>query len=822
MHKDFSIPQQYRRNIGNHTNWQDDKQKDQVFQNRRVDNLSRCAGDVDKRNHAQTLLQLFILFSFIQNTNTNMAIHQINGRATEKSLSYNYSPDLNYQKNIYPLLPLAHEISVKPDNHRLAKRYAERNDARAYAAGSQIIDKPKLFILVKNDFRRDIDDDIYKLALMKSVPQEIAAINRAIKQNHLRDHWAFITEETDQLIEIFDKYIIYKKAINSLLHSLTKKKAHSLLFEKASELYGLAGDSEEIENERLALKVQLYHLDKLVQQKYDIDYRSFSLTPNPKNDDFNKYNYVESELAAQLIENVINNHEDIPKDHTITYGPAYQARKSFIAYALHIAGIHSPEALKKSLTNDIAEFYKQSLNSLETWMKDKDPTLIEEIADHFYFSLFNYYMANPGTHLAIDNDKVKRMGDFTREDKIDALIYHFNSDVEVRFTPKKDINEIILNVAQEILFSSSQIKAGLSPRHKIATGKTRRPVKRKPVPERGEPNSFAYQRHLRHKKGLPQRVRKPNRKDFPDEESYLQEKLKYEQYLKDRVALRSNTDRERRKRTAITTFNNLEKTHPQKISQQSSRGFTLTTSPGDRGDIVVLSAHAWSEKFTNLLKIPKGKEIFFLGPDGKVLLEAPENSDLLPTSYLVAGEKHPQIFSIFTEEGGKVLLSEEGPSENYDQAKNYRLKYYESTPDEEIKLAVLQNRIKSDRPKMDFLTVDELAGEKKLSDVMNLMKKGEMLEGYNKLMFYACREIKKPGVMKPEGLKGAYEIIFVDVPLSEQARQKRSIPDDSQLGRIEFDGYYLYERFEVQKDNITSYLEGIIPYRNPRSPNSTH
>lgn len=821
MPKDFSVSQQHRRCIGDHTNWMDNKEGEPLLQNQRVLHLARNAGDIDKKNRAQTFLQLFMLISLIQNTNTLPAPRRENNNADEYSPVDNEQARLDYQKKILPLLQLSQNIPSISPGQRIVKRHTERNDARAYEEPINKGKEQQVLILVKKDFRQEIDDDIYKLALTKGTPQEIASVRRAIKQNHLRDHWAFATEQTNRLIKMFDDYVIYKAALSSLKHSLTKQKLRTLLFEKSSKLYGLAGDSEEVQKQRLVLKVQLYHLDKLAKGKFKLVYQTISLTPNPKNDANNTYESVEAELAAQLIERIIESNGDIPEDHVITYGPAYQARKTFIAYALYAYGIHSQQQLARELSQDPHGLYKQLFDSLEKDMKEKDGTLGDEIANHFYFSLFNTYLANPDVSLAISKDKTKRMGDFSQNDKIDALIYHFNSDIEVRAKVKRNLGELFFMLAQEIILSGRTGKNMLFSKNKFSKGKLRGRSNKPPRVDSNRSNSFAFKKKRRNIKSPSDKVKKPNRKDFSDDAFYLQERQKYEKYLKDQVALSGNTDRERRKKIAIDKMSQLEKVHHQKITQESSTGFTLTTAQGDRGDIVVLSAHAWSDPYTNLLSYARGKKIFFLGPDGKVLLEAPEQQGLLPTSYLVAGKKYPQIFSSFTDKGVKVMVNKEGQPVNVDQVKNYRLKHYEATPDEEVKLAVLENRLKTDNPKMDFLTVDEMAGEKKLSDVLNLMKKNYLLQDYDKVVFYACREIKKPGVMKPKGLTDAYEIVFIDIPLPAQGIQKRSVSDDPVGNRIQFDGYYLYERFEVGKDKVTPYLEGITPYRISNQANLT-
>lgn len=818
MPKDMSVSDQQRKCMGNHTNWLDNREGGQRLQNQRVLNLSRYAGDAVKKNHAQTLLQLFMLISLIQNSNATPVFRRSQQETEEYGLASNEQTALDYQKNFYPEQQLTSPLPVPQVEYATVKRHIERNDNRAFSEPPVTNGKPKLFILVKADFCKDIDDDIYKLALKKTMPEEIAAVRRAIKQNHLKDHWAFATDETDSLVEMFEKYVIYKAALDSLEHSLTKKKVRTLLFDKSSELYGLAGDSKEIEDKRLALKVQLYHLDKLAQDDFDIDYHPFSLTPNPKNDAESHYEDVEAELAGQLIEKAIQSSGEIPERFSITYGPSYQARKSFIAYALHVYGIYSQDQFAKELYKDTHFFYKQLLNTLENYMLNEDEMLLDEIANHFYFSLFNHYMANPDAHLAISRHEDKRMGEFTQKDKVDALIYNFNRDIEVRYRPKKNMKELVLLVAQEFLFSGRLGKIGLPKRSHLSRSK----IKGGGVKSKSShikvplPNSFAHKKTQLNQKALPQKVKKPHRQDYSDEDAYLQARQEYESYLKQRVALRKNPDHDRRRRIAVEKIRQLEKNHQQKISQESASGFTLTSAQGDRAGTVVLSAHAWSDNYTNLLGSTRGKKLFFLGPDGKVLLEAPEKQGLLPTSNLVAGDKHPEIFSTFTNEGVKVLANRGGHSADFEQVKNYRLKHYEATPDEEIKLAVMQNRIKADSTKMDFLTVDEMAGEKKLTDVLNLMKKDKLLQDYDKVIFYACREIKRPGTMKSEtGLRGAYEINFVDDPIPVQVRMKRSLTNnDAAEEPIKFDGYYAYERFEIEGDEVTPYLEGIVPYLN--------
>jgi len=815
MHKIFSLAEQHRRDTGNHINWLDNRQGNQLYQNEQIVGLSRNAGDAGKRNQAQTLLQLLTLLTLIQNTNMSPAPR---GFVTKKTDEYSLATDQplaqGYRKKALPVPYVMEDTQIKPQDKRRAKRHIEMPVAQRYINSQRETGKPKLFVLVKKDFHQDVDENIYKLAMLKSTPGEIASIRRLIKQNRLRENGALATEETTQLVKMFDDYVIYKAALNNLQYSLTRKAPKSLLLEKATELYGVTGDSKEVEQRRLALKVQLYHLEKLAKNKFDIVFRPFLLTSNPKNSDEVTYEAIESELAGQLIEEVVVSSHGVPENHTITYGPAYQARKSFIAYALYVYGIHSAEQLAiKNISNKLL-FYKELLSSLEIYMKENDDLLLDEIGNHFYFSLYNYYLANPDVSLDISNDKHKKLSKFNNYDKIDALIYHFNSDIEVKYKPQKRLGELFLFVAQEFLFSSSVGKNKIFSKPVFLKNKLAGNAFKQTTRDKNIPNAFGFIKSQQKGKGSQKRIKKPRRNEFPDDATYQQEKIKYDQYIKERVALRSNYDRERRRKIAADKLKKLEKTHAHKVIQESSGGFTLTTAQNNRGKIVVLSAHAWSERYTNPLRLPQNKKLYFLGPDGKVLLEAPEKDGLLPTSYLVASKKYPAIFSTFTEEGMKLLANKGPQARNIEQAKNYRLKHYDTTPDEEVKLAVIENRLKVGAPKMDFLTVDELAGEKKLSDVMNLMKKNKLLQDYDKVIFYACREVKKGGVMKLNGLKDAYEINFVDIPLSVQVAVKRSLSGNIADNRIYFDGYYIYERFEVEKDRVTPYVEGITPYRN--------
>lgn len=804
----LSLSEQHRRNTGNHTNWLDNRQERQALQDEHVIDLSRHAGDLRQRGRAQALLQLLSFLSLIQNTNTTPALRSVTKKPGEYDLLNDRQLTKDYQKTIYPALHVLQDAPVTPLAKRVAKRHIEGINAQTAVFKTS---KPELFVLVKEDFHPDVDDDIYKFSLRRHIPGEIASIQRLIKQNRLRENGVLATEETTRLIKLFDDYIIYSSALDKIKHCLTKKAPKSLLLEKATALFGLTGDGPEIDNQRLALKVQLYHLEKLVKEKFDIVFRPFLLTPNPKNHYDSTYESIEQELAGELIEDVIVNNHGVPEGHTIIYGPAYQARKSLVAYALYISGIHSAEQLTTYSAVDKLSFYKWLLVGLEEYITENDDDLVGEIANHFYFSLYHHYLANPDVNLAINDSKVKKISDFNRNDKIDALIYHFNCDIEVKYNSKRNMSELFLFLAQEFLLPSglakSKITRSVFSKNKLA-GKF---SKQKPLDKSSLANTSFNKIHP-NKKGPKNKVKKPSRKDYPDDETYLQDKLKYEKYIKERVALGANYDHTRRKKIAIDKIKQLEKTHQHKIIHQSEGGFTLTTAQNDRGQILVLSAHAWSERYTNQLRLPKGKKIYFLGPDGKVLLEAPEKEGLLPSSYLVAGKKHPAIFSTFTEEGITLLTSKESQHVALEQAKNYRLKHYEVTPEEELTLAVIENRLKTDGTKMDFLVVDELAGEKKLSDVINLMKQGKLLQEYNKIIFYACREIKKAGAMKSDGLKNAYKIMFIDMPVPAQVPAKRSLFDNTSAASFSFDGYYLYERIEIEGERVETFFEGISPY----------
>lgn len=812
----ISYADQQRRNNGSHINWLDNRQGDQQTQNRIVTNLARQPGDWQKQNNAQAWLQLLALLSVIQPGSTTPLHRQTRELPDDQAVALN-STQLSAPSDFSPLANMTQQTVIMPQRNsrsilNTAKHKSSARGAGAGKASGKTKARQKVFVLVKKDFHEDIDKDVYQLALTKGTPKEILILRKTIFKIRLREG-NDNSPATAALIKLFDDYQLYKDALSRLDQDLINKGIQPLLLQKASELYALTGDDGTVKYQRQLLKVQLYRLEELSKGKLKIDFRPFSLTANPENDKTSTYDNVESKMAGQLLEDVVSNTPEVPAQHIITYGPAYQARKSFLAYAFHSAGIHSEKSLAQEPEKNKAALYKKLLGNLQNNITS-NKELLDEIADHFYFSLYFSYMANPDTNLAISASEVKRLGDFTQRDKVNALLYHFNQDIEIKFKPQQSNKDTFLYLAQEFIFSSSLTKDNGPSKSRRAGHKVHKTAKR---PSKGHKIRHHKKGNIRNppaqQKGVTAKMKKPLRKDFDDQDSYQAAKSKYESHLKARVALTENFDRPRRQLMAVSKMKQLQETHPNEIiTQKSQAGFTLTTAEGDRGKALILSSHAWSDKYTGELKLPKNKKIFFLGPEGKVLLEAPEAGDLLPTSNLVAGEKDPEIYSAFTDEGIQILSNREATSVTYEDVKNYRLKHYEATPDEEVQLAVLQNRIRRSGMKMDFLTVDELAGEKKLSDVFHLMHRDKLLQDYDKVIFYACREVKATGVLTKGVGASSYEIKFTDTPLAEQTKFKRSVGEPFNE-EVDFDGYYLHERFEVTKENMTSTFAGITPYQ---------
>lgn len=295
-----------------------------------------------------------------------------------------------------------------------------------------------------------------------------------------------------------------------------------------------------------------------------------------------------------------------------------------------------------------------------------------------------------------------------------------------------------------------------------------------------------------------------------------------------------------RKSQAILRLNNLAGSYSNLIDQitiDTGSSFTLTTIKEDPADILVLNAHGWFTKESNNFIIPNNKEILFLGPHGKILLEPAGSLFQLPTEQLLDGTQHPTLYAKLANKSSIkennfskfTLLTSGTDKENF--IKNYHISHYEKTPLEEIKLSILNNRI-NNKTKMDILTVNALAGRTKtLKDIVNEMRPGGKYSTYKKLIFFACREEKHPGTLASikQGLGEGYEIVFSSTPINEQlltnSQQKRAIHDKNELDIISFDGYYVYEIITlIKKENqfdITNQIYEIFPYlyKNPTSVN---
>jgi hypothetical protein len=318
------------------------------------------------------------------------------------------------------------------------------------------------------------------------------------------------------------------------------------------------------------------------------------------------------------------------------------------------------------------------------------------------------------------------------------------------------------------------------------------------------------------------------------------------------------------------------------VVNNENPSFSLTSMPEKPAKTLYLNSHGWFTELTPEYRIPPSKELVFLGPHGKTLAEAPGD---IPSVTLLAGNSAPIHYARFKrgpgikDYGEKYTLANAGTTrENY--VRDYSIKYYEKTPQEELTLAVLLNRQKKDSEAIDILSVNPLAeNSKKLSDVMKQMDKYGDYSQYDKLVFVACREDKSKGVVS-YGLGGSYQIQFSDSEtvlesLPSTSAATRSASDvgsaaastgavaspgavsptiagaattaatgaviggaatavsgiaEADKGveteaakEVKFDGSLIYEKVTINRltDEITTELIGIIPYLDPHKDADT-
>lgn len=333
---------------------------------------------------------------------------------------------------------------------------------------------------------------------------------------------------------------------------------------------------------------------------------------------------------------------------------------------------------------------------------------------------------------------------------------------------------------------------------------------------------------------------KPKLKDYADKAEF-EEAMK--KYLAEKGTLQrmeaagsSFDDLASRRRKAVGQLEQLQSSHPalfKKLRTDSGANFTLTSIDGDPAETLVLSAHGWYTRDSRNALLPAGKDLVFLGPHGQVLLEPPSSAAFLPTQKLLDGAEYPAIYARLRNKGdvgqGYSAFTEMNAGvakENW--VKNYHIKHYEKMPEEEARLAVLNNRVSGSESKMDLLTVSDLAGNKKtLKDLLEEMKPGGRYSQYKQLVFAACREEKAPGTLLSlkTGLGEGYEVKFTKTPLQRQdaPRQRRDVGTAPQDGdETPFDGYWVYEAVTLTPNGdgvrVQREIREILPYVLTRRP----
>lgn len=627
----------------------------------------------------------------------------------------------------------------------------------------------KVTVLINKNITNGINLKIYNLATGKrSLGKFIDFIERR--------------GNTPDEIKFYDAYHLYKDAISG--YSAGMKKDNVMILSHirvvSDELYA-TDKSRTIRIEQL--KVELYHLKKLLSKRIDIEFRPLFVTSTLKNGFY--YPPFEERSAAGILENVVYDIQDIPDIQRVIYGPAYQARKSLLAYALYICGISSTESFAHSVFNkkdgngkrimSDQDIYEYLLDKVISFLSIPESNLLQEIAQHYFYSVsVNLgHTPNPNIFLNINDAKEKRLGDFTLRDKVESLKYYLSQDIETakrKIRPRLDqLISILPIIITFINIINEAEKININRRNPIISNVDLNNAKNdNEIKKTQDVNTLTYQS-------------------------------------------KAKSEYQKRKEIAINKIESLDKIEKINVVQETYGPLKVWTQKNNRASTLVLSAHGWYTKYDNDLSvnsIPKGKEILFLGPNEEKLLEAQEKFGNSPTESLFIPGRYPQIYSRISSEGIEMLDSmREDP--HIEKVKNYSIKHYEKTPDEEYYTAIKYNRIKtSNNFIVDFSAIDDLAGEKKLRDIVKLTKPGQPLENYKSIIFYACREIKTPGKLQPT-LGGGYNIKFTDIPLSLQSRRTRdTLANITSSGSVNFNGLIVIDEYSIK---IGEWIKGKEP-----------
>jgi len=260
----------------------------------------------------------------------------------------------------------------------------------------------------------------------------------------------------------------------------------------------------------------------------------------------------------------------------------------------------------------------------------------------------------------------------------------------------------------------------------------------------------------------------------------------------------------------------LEQHHPElrdKVETFETASFSLTTVRDDPANKLILLSHGSFTRESSLLRVPAGKTLSFLGPHGKVLLEAEEADGLLPTERLLSvGKDTPTFYaSLLNKEviAEKMEVVRDVAAWHLDSAGtdkpgysiNYSISHYEKTPQEEITAAVWGNRFNS-KEKIDVLTVKPEAEQfKTLKDVTDQMRRGGAYARYNQIVFAACREEKQPLTLKRMNKPGLGEGYQMEFKHKVEKRAANVAPPD-----LHFDGYAVFSQITLTRDSSDRFI----------------
>lgn len=206
---------------------------------------------------------------------------------------------------------------------------------------------------------------------------------------------------------------------------------------------------------------------------------------------------------------------------------------------------------------------------------------------------------------------------------------------------------------------------------------------------------------------------------------------------------------------------------------------TLSRVKDSMADTLYLSSHGDFTSDSRTAIVPFGIDLIFLGPHGAMLTEAEDSRDFLPMEVAFGGDgRHSKIYSRlgFNKSGEQYspfnLLTAGTDEKN--RFMDYNLKWYDASPEEEIKLALLANRTTPDATIMDMLTINKAVGENsefrsrhKLSDILRTINEEPELSKYKTIVCSFCREEKAPDFSDLPNKK-SWIVELIDTPIDKQ------------------------------------------------------